>query len=226
MSWITESAKSGSNLRKHYTMQDIEIFIKDDLPEFIDADFVFKYVASLLPQHLLSEVDIVYVGVFDHLVQRGVSAIYEDGAIYVTNSQESDMDLVDDLIHEIAHSVEKKYPDQIYGSGTIEKEFKAKRKKLYDILKEKGRNPPIEMVHNISYSPQLDDYFYREIGYPVLNQICTFARLFIGAYSATSVREYFASSFEQYFMGDKMLVRNFSPAVHKVLLDLENMEEQ
>ena len=224
MSWITESAKGGSNLRKHYTMQDIEIFIKDDLPDGIDPDFVFKYVASLLPQHLLTEVDIVYVGQFDHLIQRGVNAIYEDGAIYISNLQDSDMDFVDDLIHEIAHSVEKKYPDQIYGNGRIEREFKAKRKKLYDILKEKGKNPPIEMIHNISYSPELDNYLYKEVGYPVLNQICTFARLFIGAYSATSVREYFATSFEQYFMGDKMLVRNFSPAAHKALVNLEHME--
>jgi hypothetical protein len=207
-------------------MRDIEIFIKDALPEFIDADFVFKYVASLLPQHLLSEVDVVYIGEFDHLIERGVTAIYEDGAIYVSNKQESDMDLVDDLIHEIAHSVEKKYVEQIYGDNTVEKEFKAKRKKLYDILKEKGKAPPVEMLHNISYSPELDNYFYKEVGYPILNQICTFARLFVGGYSATSVREHFATNFEQYFMGDKMLVRNFSPATHKVLVELEHMEEQ
>ncbi len=226
MSWITESASSGSNLRKHYTMQDIEIFIKDNLPEFIDPDFVFKYVASLLPPHLLTEVDIVYVGEFDHLVQRGVNAIYEDGAIYVSNAQDSDMDFVDDLIHEIAHSVEKKYVELIYADGTIEKEFKRKRRKLYELLKEKGKNPPIEMLHNISYTPELDDYFYREVGYPVLNQICTFARLFIGAYSATSVREYFATGFDHYFMNDKMVVRNFSPVLHKKLLELEQMEDQ
>ena len=113
MSWIQESAERGSKLRKHYKMYDIEIFIKDNLPEFIDADFVFKYIASLLPSHLMTEIDVIYIGQFDNLINRQVSAIYEDGAIYVTNEQRSDMDIVDDIVHEIGHSIEKKYIDDV-----------------------------------------------------------------------------------------------------------------
>ena len=65
MSWISESAQRGSDLRKHYKMYDIEIFIKDPLPSDIDADFVFKYIASVLPAYLMTEIDIVYVGDFE-----------------------------------------------------------------------------------------------------------------------------------------------------------------
>ena len=107
MSWITESATSGIKLRKQYKMNDIEIFIKDPLPDIIDVDFVLKYVASMLPEHLMTEVDIIYIGEFENLKSRNVNAIFEDGAIFITNEQVSEMDLVDDIVHEVAHSIEK-----------------------------------------------------------------------------------------------------------------------
>ncbi len=226
MSWISESAARGSELRKHFKMHDIEIFIKDPLPAEIDADFVFKYMASILPSYLITEIDIVYIGQFDELKKRNVNALYQDGAIFVTNEQSSEMDLIDDLVHEVAHSIEKKYIDRIYGDGAIEREFRKKRRELYDILKEKGKNPPIEVMTSINYDVSVDNYFFAQIGYPVLGQICAFAKLFTGPYSATSIREYFATGFDQYFLGEQMLVRNFSPVLYKKLLELADLEDQ
>ena len=226
MSWISESAQRGSDLRKHYKMYDIEIFIKDPLPSDIDADFVFKYIASVLPAYLMTEIDIVYVGDFEDLRKRNANAVFVDGAIFVTNNQSSEMDLIDDVIHEIAHSIEKKYVDHIYGDGAIEREFKRKRKQLYDVLKAKGKNPPAELVTNINFSQTIDDYFFKDIGYAVLGQICAFEKLFTGPYSATSVREYFATGFDQFFLGEQMLVRNFSPVLFRKLNELSKLEEQ
>ena len=128
MSWISESAKRGSELRKHYKMHDIEIFIKDPLPEIVDADFVFKYIASRLPSYLMTEVDIVYIGEFEQLQSRNINAMFEDGAIFVSNEQTNEMDLIDDIVHEVAHSIEKKYVEIIYADGSLEKEFKTKEK--------------------------------------------------------------------------------------------------
>lgn len=226
MSWITESANRGSELRKQFKMHDIEIFIKDALPREIDADFVFKYVASVLPSYLMTEVDIIYIGQFDSLKKRNVNAIFEDGAIFITNEQNNEMDLVDDIIHEIAHSIEKKYVDIIYGDGSIEREFRKKRKHLYNLLDEKGRNPPAEIVSTIHYNQKVDDYFFEDVGYPVLSQVFAFSKLFIDPYSATSVREYFASAFDKFFLGEQMLVRNFSPALYAKLSQLTELEEQ
>ena len=226
MSWITESVKRGSDLRKHFKMHDIEIFIKDALPSGIDIDFVFKYVASVLPSYLMTEVDIVYIGEFEELKKRSANALFQDGAIYVTNEQNSEMDIIDDLIHEVAHSIEKKYIDRIYGDGAIEREFKKKRKELYDILMKKGKNPPPELVTNMNYSLPIDDYFFHTIGYPVLGQICAFGKLFTGPYSATSIREYFATGFDQYFLGDEMLVRNFSPSLYRKIQQLTDLGEE
>lgn len=226
MSWISESAKRGSELRKHFKMHDIEIFIKDPLPEIIDADFVFKYIASRLPSYLMTEVDIVYVGEFEQLQSRNINAMFEDGAIFVSNVQTNEMDLIDDIVHEVAHSIEKKYVEIIYADGSLEKEFKTKRKKLYDILIQKGKNPPPETVTTVSFNKTLDDYFFEELGYSKLSQISTFAKLFIDPYSATSIREYFASAFDQFFLGDKMLIRNYCPVLFKKISQLTELEEQ
>ena len=201
MLFLNANAGNGNNVQFQCIshMHDIEIFIKDPLPPVIDADFIFKYIASILPAYLMTEVDIVYVGQFEDLKKREVNAIFEDGAIFVTNEQSSEMDLIDDIVHEIAHSIEKKYVDRIYGDGSLEREFKRKRRKLYDTLKQKGKNPPPELITNIHYSQAVDDYFFRVVGYSVLGQISAFEKLFTGPYSATSIREYFATGFDQYF---------------------------
>jgi uncharacterized protein YifN (PemK superfamily) len=226
MNWIKESAAKGKDLKRQYRLRDIEIFIKDKLPEEIDPDFIFKYIASILPEHLLSGIDIIYVGQFDHLKKRELRAIYEDGAIFVTNEQESDMDMIDDIVHEVAHANEAIYREIIYGDGRLESEFKKKRAELYKILSVKGRSPPLALTHDITFNDTVDDYLFREIGYPVLSQIATFDNLFLGAYSVTSLREYFASGFEQYLMGEKQTVRDVCPVLFTKLNSINNLEDQ
>tara|TARA_Y100000593_G_C4261726_1_gene312549 strand:+ start:519 stop:1196 length:678 start_codon:yes stop_codon:yes gene_type:complete len=223
MNWIEKSASKGKALRRQYSLRDIEIFIKDKLPDEVDPDFVFKYVASVLPEHFLINIDIIYIGQFENLISRNVRGIFEDGAIYITNEQDTEMDFVDDLIHEIAHSIEHTHKDIIYGSGAVEEEFRKKRSELYTILKQKGYSPPVSMNSEINYSQEIDDYLYKEVGYPILQQIAVMANLFIGSYASTSIREYFATGFEAYFMGEKDLVRDYSPALHRVLQELENL---
>ena len=224
MNWIDKSAKRGKTLRKQYKLRDIEIFIKDSLPKEIDPDFVFKYIASVLPEHLLTNVDIVYIGQFDNLISRDIRGVFEDGAIYVTNEQDTEMDLIDDLIHEISHSIEKEHQEIIYGDARLLEEFRKKRAQLYEILKDKGMNPPASMLNTMDYDSDLDDYFYKEVTYPILNQIVSLSNLFIGAYSVTSIREYFATGFEGYFLHEKQLVFDFCPILYGKLKALDELE--
>ena len=223
MNWIDKSATKGKTLRKQYKLRDVEIFIKDKLPKEIDPDFVFKYIASVLPEHFLANVDIIYIGQFENLISRDIRGIFEDGAIFVTNDQDSEMDLIDDLIHEFAHSVEHTYTDVIYGTDSLVKEFRKKRNDLYVMLKEKGFKPPISMNNEINFNQHVDDYLYKEVGYPALNQMVVLGRLFIGSYSTTSIREYFATGFENYFMGEKEIVRDICPSLYRILVELENL---
>ena len=73
MSWLEESVKRSKKLKDHYMLKGIDIFIKDQLPQEIDIDFVIRYVAKRLPDHVLRNIDIIYVGLFHDLVVRDVT---------------------------------------------------------------------------------------------------------------------------------------------------------
>ena len=224
MDWIKESAKKAQQQRDHYTLKEIEIFIKDKLPPDIDADFVFKYVATRIPDHLLHGVDIVYVGQFKHLIDKEVNALYQDGAIYITNEQDNDLDLIDDLVHEIAHSNEKNYAYIIYEDDKLESEFKYKRASLYRILKDMDAyEVPLNLVSEINFDRRIDDFLYKEVTYPVLRQLT--AGLFSSPYAATSLREYFSKGFEEFYLGDKERLRKICPALYNKLIILDSVEE-
>ena len=98
----------------------VPIYVKDDLI-FIDEkstlEDVIKIVENSLPSFLVSNVDVIYVGDFSHFEERETNAAYENGAIYVINVQDNAMDMADDIVHEIAHSVEDKHHNDIYGDG-------------------------------------------------------------------------------------------------------------
>ena len=140
--------------------------------------------------------------------ERDINAYYEDGAIYVTNDQEEDMDMIDDIVHELAHAVERNNEELIYGSGSLQREFKAKRKNLYFLIQEMYEVPE-GFINNLEYNKEIDDFLYKKIGYEVLNQMVT--NIFISGYAATSVSEYFARGFEEYFIGDKKTLKEISP---------------
>jgi hypothetical protein len=220
--WITESAKKGRRLKDMYNLGGVDVYIKDRLPEDIDPDFVFNYISSRVPFHLARNVDIIYVGQFPEMKEREINAYYEDGAIYVTNKQEEDLDMIDDIIHELAHAVERNNENLVYGSGALQSEFKAKRKNLSLRLKEITEVPK-DFIYNIEYSKEIDDYLYKTVGYGVINQLVS--NIFISAYAATSVSEYFARGFEEYFIGDKSALKQLSPVLYKIIDELVHLED-
>ena len=129
--WLKESAKKGRRLKDMYNLSGVDVYIKDRLPEDIDLDFVFNYISARIPFHLTTGIDIIYVGQFPEMQEREINAYYEDGAIYVTNHQDEEMDMIDDIIHELAHAVEVNNQELIYSSGRLQREFKVKRNNLF-----------------------------------------------------------------------------------------------
>lgn len=210
-------------MKDHYKLHDINIFIKDPLPEDISADFVLKYIARRIPTFLLKAVDMIYIGQFKQLQDRDVNAIYEDGAIYLTNEQDDDKDMIDDIIHEIAHSVEHLYGNVIYSDNTISTEFLSKRKRLYLELKNYDYDPPKDLQVKLEFSQELDDYLYLDVGYDTLWNLIN--GLYPSPYAATSLREYFARGFEEYAMGNRKELKNICPALYSRIKELYEMED-
>jgi len=218
MRWITESAKRSRKLKDHYSMRGINIYIQDPVGDHIDLDFVFEYVAARIPKKLLDSIDVIYVGDFPEFKEREINAYYDSGAVFVTNEQDNDRDMIDDIVHEIAHGVEERYNDFVYSDGSVEKEFIAKRKGLYRILESYNLSPPKELLVNASYSQSIDDYLYEEVGYDILNDLVN--GLFVSAYAATSVNEYYARGFEEWVFGHRKEIKKLSPALYRIFDEL------
>ncbi len=223
MNWLEESIKRSKKLRTHYMLKGIDIYVKDQLPQEIDVDFVIRYVAQRLPDHVLSNIDIIYIGHFQDLIDRDVNALWQNGAIYIINDQDSEMDMIDDLIHEIAHSNEKQYEQIIYEDGKLEREFLYRRKKLSEILIDKNYGVPPGFVYNVDYDKNIDDFLYEEVTYDVLWQLVP--GIFSSPYAATSLREYWAKGFEQFYMGKSHDLKEISPILFSKLMLLHNLED-
>ena len=222
--FVTRSHKKSLKNRKEYFLKNTKVFIKDPLPNNIDMPLVLNKVEKTLPGEYINLIDIIYVGNFDTFEERGVNALYSDGALFITNSQSDNSDLLDDMIHEISHALEESYANEIYGDDKIEIEFIAKRIRLESILRNEGYDTSQQDFSNLDWNSEFDDFLNKEIGYVMLN---TLSRgLFVSAYGATSLREYFANCFEEYYIGDKKYLQTISPSVYNTLSNLEDLTRQ
>jgi len=224
MKWLNESMNKSKRMKDTYSLHDIEIFIKDQLPEHIDMDFVLKYIKMRIPYALLRGVDMIYIGQFKHLKERETNAVYMDGAIYLTNEQDDDKDMIDDIIHEVAHSVEELYGHHIYDDAAVEREFLGKRKRLFMDLKSHDYDPPKELQFKTEFTQEIDDYLYEDVTYDAMWHFV--GGLFPSPYAATSMREYFARGFEEYCMDNKRELKQVCPVLYGKINLLHKMEEQ
>lgn len=216
---ISERARRVLSERKEYqAFGSVHVFLKDPLPPEVDMTAVIQQVEAIVPLGLIQELEAIYVGQFPELVSREVKAVYKDATIYMTNEQGSVEDAVDDIIHEIAHSVESFAGMEIYSDGYLEKEFIEKRKKLLDILHQEGYNIDVMQFLDVEYSRELDYFLYKGVGYDKLSLLSI--DIFPTPYSATSLREYFAVGLEEYLYGDRRVVETVSPVLYTKISDI------
>ena len=71
---------------------------------------------------------------------------------------------------------------------------------------------------NSEYDEKFDDFLYKKVGYDALASIAM--GLFITPYAATSLREYFATGYVEYLMGDRNYLKNVSPVLYKKIQTL------
>lgn len=183
---------------KRKRVGNIDVFIKD-APEGIDSLSVIAKAIKKIPTHLVSYIDTIYVGKFDHLLKRDLDASYSNGMMFLTNDQKSEADMMDDIVHEFAHSVEEMHNDEIYGDLSLQREFLQKRKRLYQLLKSEGFEVDNYSFDNPKYDYNFDAFLYKEVTYSFLRSLTT--GLFYSPYAATSLSEYFANGFEAVFYG-------------------------
>ena len=217
-------------MREYQIYGRVLVLIKDPLPVEIDVVSILGNIEKSIPSHLLHDLDSIYIGQFDEFIERDINAFYRDGAIFATNDQVDDSDLMDDLVHEMAHSVESYYSAQIYGDGEIEQEFLGKRRRLLDLLTQHDLDINLkdkslrDSFFDLKYSQKFDNMLYKDIGYTLLSNITR--GLFCNAYATTSLREYFASGFEEFYMADRQYLKKICPALFEKLQYLNNLNEE
>ena len=200
---------------------DVGIIIIDPFINSINMTNVINDIERFIPSYLAYGLDSIYIGNFKEFERKETNAFYKDGAIYVSNVQDDKEDLVDDIIHELAHLVEEQRGLEIYGDDRIKKEFLAKRKKLYFLLKGEGYDINLIDLLNPEYSAEFDEFLYKEVGYPHLENIAM--GLFYSPYAVTSLKEYFANGFEAFFMKkDLSFLKNISPALYDTMEKLHD----
>lgn len=220
--YIKESSEKTQKGQKELTVfGDVNVFIKDPLPEDIDVRNVLTKLETLIPKYFASGLDLIIIGHNGEFEERDINAMYQDGAIYVTNLQMTEEDLLDDIVHELAHAVEENNGEFLYSDELIFKEFMGKRKRLLDILTQEGYSVDDEKFSNAEYDREFDEFLYQEVGYPTLTALTM--GLFASPYGATSLREYFANGFEEYFLGDRNYLKKISPFLYSKLDKAEDL---
>jgi len=221
---IQKSANRLLNEGKEYSFGDgIKLIVKDPVPKGVDLSKVISLITNNIPAQCYTGLDNIYIGQYDVLKRREISALHYDNKIFIDNNQEKEIDFLDDLVHEIAHRFEDKYGEQLYEDGKITTEFLGKRNRLYDLLQQEGEKLNYFDFLNIEYDKEFDFFLYKKIGYDKIRAVAP--TLFVRPYAATSLREYFATAFESYYLKGGHTIKKISPNVYEKIRDLESFSE-
>ncbi len=214
----SSSTKTIKNKKEYQLFNKVVVILKDQVPEFIDLNLVLKTIERTIPERLVYELDSIYIGDFKELNDRNIESLYLDGAILLTNQQESEDELIKTLIHEIAHNAEKAFTKDIYSDGALQQEFLNKRTKIFNLLKQEGFSVSLPVFMSIDFSEEFDEFIYQTVGYDRIAALSS--TIFISPYGITSLREYFANGFEHYFSGDADYLRQISPKLYQKIIQL------
>jgi len=214
-----------NNIQDFYTPGGIHVYFKDKLTnDEVDVESIVAKVEKVIPEHLRSEVEMIIVGWFQEFEDREINAFYKDGTLCISHLQDDNEDMYDDIIHEISHSIEAPFGYEIYGDNKLKDEFLRKRKYLHDILWQLGYKAPMAFFENTEYDEEFDMFLYKTIGYDKLVNLIQ--GLFISPYAATSLREYFATGFTDFYLdSNHKFLQKISPVLYKKLITLQAQEK-
>jgi len=217
---VNELNKNSKKNKKHFYMSpNTDVYIKDPIKNEINIENILKFIEQRIPDKFLYYIDSIIIGQFDELNDREVNAMYKDGAVYLTNEQDDEKDIIDDIIHEVGHAVIKHFGVELFLDSKIENEFLGKRRRLHSLLRAHGVSTEDVDFENPEYSKRFDYFLYKEVGYDIVNNIAP--TLFVSSYGATSLDEYFAEGFETYYFGERHELQQISYELYKKILALE-----
>ena len=102
-------------------------------------------------------------------------------------------------------------------------EFLRKRKELKFELQSEGYWVNEYDFDNLKYDEDFDKFLYKRVGKNML-RLAT-SGMFIRPYAAVSLREYFATGFEAYYLGKRDTLQKISPSLYDRITELHKYSE-
>lgn len=213
-----------SEKKRFYFNRGIEFVLDKPLNKDIDIEKVMGLLRSNLPVSSYVGVNNVYFGEFDILNKRSLTALHHKNNIYISSEQmSSEKEILDDLVHEFAHRFEENNSENIYEDGKIINEYLGKMNRLHDLISQDYDLDYFGITYfdfiNTEFDEKFDKFLYEKIGYEEIENMAP--TLFIRPYAATSVREYFATGFEDYYLEGGLQLKKISPILHSRIELLE-----
>tara|TARA_R100001463_G_scaffold14696_1_gene38518 strand:+ start:431 stop:1090 length:660 start_codon:yes stop_codon:yes gene_type:complete len=204
---------------EYLLFNSVPIIVKNRLTNDIKIVDLIKSIENTLPYSFRGLIKSITI--LDHPIfkERNINALFKDKKIFISNHQDDLNDLLDDIIHEFAHALEREFKKEIYSDKSIRNEFLSKRNQLETILRTSGYDTLGHDFEKKDYDQIFDDFLLNTVGYETFRNLTNHS-LFINPYAATSLREYFATGFEEYILGDHKELQVVSPKLYKKLQDI------
>jgi len=213
-------AEKVSNTTRFFKFGNIEVEEQEPTPSSVNLPAIFKAVEDNLPGHYFKDLRAVKIGNFADLQNKNFSALYDDGIFYINHQQPDSQSILNDVVHEFAHHLEAVYTDVVYGDKKIVEEFIKKRLQLKFELQTEGYWVDEYDFREIKYNEKFDKLLYKRVGKNMLNMATT--GLFIRPYASISLREYFATGFEAYYLGKREELEKISPTLYNKITEVHN----
>ena len=96
---------------------------------------------------------------------------------------------------------------------------------MHDILWKMGYKIPLASYMEPEYNKEFDMFLYEKVGYSELGNILR--GVFITPYAATSLREYFATAFTEFYLhpDEHGFLKKLCPALYKKIVSLHDPEK-
>ena len=202
---------------------NIEVEQIEPVPEDINLSAVFRTIEKNFPPHYFHKLKGVRIEHLDEFDERSVNAVYKDGVFHISNRLKDTRDLMDDVIHEFAHHMENLFPKKIYADKSLIREFIKKRHELKFELQSEGYWVKDYDFDNLKYDSKFDNFLYKRVGKNMLRMATS--SIFIRPYAAVSIREYFATGFEAYYLGKGETLEKISPVLYDKIFELHNYND-
>jgi len=208
------------NTTRHFKFGKIDIQELEPVPDNIDIYSIFKAIERNFPPHYFYNLERVIIGHHEDFDKRDANAVYSDRTFYITNRQSSAKDLMDDIVHEFAHHLETLYPELIYEDQKLIGEFLRKRHEIKFEIQSEGYWIDKYDFTDLKFDSVFDKFLYKRLGKNMLRMITT--GIFIRPYAAVSLREYFATGFEAYYLGKREELEKISPILYSKISELHH----